>query len=132
MGISTRFDSLVEKKIREAMDEGKFDNISGLGKPMDLGKDPYMPEDLRLAYKVLKNAGCVPRELEANVEIRSLEQMLDKTDDLSCKLKAAKKLRLLKQKLHQSKNYTKIFDIPDNYEELIVEKIEKKTVPQKS
>ena len=65
----TRFDSIVEKKIREALEQGKLDNLPGHGKPLNLEDDGHVPDDLKLAHKILKNAGCVPKELEINIEI---------------------------------------------------------------
>src|SRR5262249_1180997 len=65
-------DKLVEEKIREAMQAGEFDNLASRGKPIDLR--PYFdtPEDLRLAYSVLKNAGIVPGEVELLREIGAI------------------------------------------------------------
>lgn len=55
------FDKLAEERIREAIDRGDFDDLPGKGKPLDLEDDRHLPDDLRLAYKILKNAGCLPR-----------------------------------------------------------------------
>ena len=42
------------------MAEGKFDNLSGKGKPLDLSRYREIPEYMRTAYHVVKNAGYVP------------------------------------------------------------------------
>ena len=55
------------------MERGEFDNLPGAGKPLDLDNNPFVPTELRMAYKVLKNAGVVPQEVETHNEIRSLE-----------------------------------------------------------
>ena len=55
---------IVEQRIREAQEKGEFDDLAGHGKPLALEDDRHIPEDLRLAYKILKNAGCLPPEVE--------------------------------------------------------------------
>ncbi len=65
------WEGAVEKQIREAMEHGEFDNLRGAGKPLDLGENPYAPEDWRLAFKVLKDAGFAPEWIEQGKEIRN-------------------------------------------------------------
>jgi hypothetical protein len=49
---------IAERKIKEAIERGEFDDLPGAGRPLDLDDlDPSLPEELRLAYRVLKNAG---------------------------------------------------------------------------
>ncbi|MDR2140744.1 MAG: DUF1992 domain-containing protein [Deltaproteobacteria bacterium] len=48
---------VAERKIQEAMAEGQFDNLPGRGQPQNLEDLSGLPEDLRLAYIVLKNSG---------------------------------------------------------------------------
>lgn len=58
------FDKLVESLIKEAMERGEFDNLQNKGKPLDLSAYFETPEDLRMAYSVLKNAGMASAEVE--------------------------------------------------------------------
>lgn len=74
-------DSLAEKRIREAQKNGEFDDLPGSGAPLALDDNALVPEELRVAYRMLKNAGFVPPELDAHREIRDLEQLLQRTDD---------------------------------------------------
>nr|NIT03118.1 DUF1992 domain-containing protein [Candidatus Latescibacterota bacterium] len=46
---------IAEERIRRAIEEGHFDNLENAGKPLDLEDDIWVPEDLRIAYRVLKN-----------------------------------------------------------------------------
>lgn len=69
------FDKLVESIIKEAMERGEFDNLPGKGKPIDLSAYFDTPEDLRMAYSVLKNAGMTSREVELLKEIAELKQI---------------------------------------------------------
>ena len=74
------FDAIAERRIREAQERGEFDNLPGSGAPLALDDDPLVPEDLRVAYRLLKNAGFIPPELAAHREIRDLEQLLHAAD----------------------------------------------------
>ena len=74
-------DSLVEQRIREAQENGEFDDLPGAGAPLELDDDALVPEELRAAYRLLKNAGFLPPELEAHREIRQLEQLLQTGED---------------------------------------------------
>jgi hypothetical protein len=72
---------LIEEKIREAMENGEFDNLPGKGKPLDLESYFATPADVRLGYSVLKSAGCVPVEVELRNEIESLKERLSACQD---------------------------------------------------
>ena len=72
---------LIEEKIREAMENGEFDDLPGKGKPLDLEAYFSTPADLRLGYSVLKSAGCVPVEVELQKEIDALKAQLSGCQD---------------------------------------------------
>jgi hypothetical protein len=55
---------IAERKIAEAAAQGEFDCLPGAGKPLDLQEDPLVPEDQRMANRILRNAGFAPREVE--------------------------------------------------------------------
>jgi len=59
---------IAERKIAEAIAQGEFDDLPGAGKPLDLEEDPLVPEDQRMANRILKNAGFVPREVEESAK----------------------------------------------------------------
>jgi hypothetical protein len=84
---------LAEQKILEAVSRGELDELPGAGRPLDLDDDSLVPEDLRLAYRILKNAGFVPPEVEAINEIAALERMA------MGNATAVKKLALLKTRI---------------------------------
>lgn len=71
----------VEAIIQEAMQRGDFDNLRGQGQPLDLSAYFDTPEDLRLAYSVLKNAGVLPAEIDLLQEIAALKERLQNTCD---------------------------------------------------
>lgn len=66
----------VEAIIKEAQERGDFDNLKGKGQPIDLDAYFETPEDLRLAYSALKNAGIVSPEVELLQEIAGLKERL--------------------------------------------------------
>lgn len=75
------FDALVEKHVREAQAQGVFDNLPGAGSPLKLDDDAMVPEELRAAYRILKNSGYVPPEVAALRDLREVELMLDHARD---------------------------------------------------
>ena len=69
------FDKIVEEMIKQAQERGEFDNLPGKGKPIDLTAYFDTPEDIRMAYSVLKNAGMTSREVDLLKEIAELKQV---------------------------------------------------------
>ncbi len=71
------FKKIAEERIREAMERGEFRDLEFKGKPLEIKEDPFVPEELRIAYRMLKNAGFLPKEVELRKEIAELEAYLD-------------------------------------------------------
>ena len=69
-------DRLVNEMIREAMARGEFDNLPGAGKPQNLDSYFAAPEDLRMAWSVLRNAGYLPEEVQLMKDIAALKERL--------------------------------------------------------
>ena len=65
---------IAENRIRDAMARGEFDHLVGAGRPIDLEEYFRTPEDLRMAYSVLKSARCLPEEVELMNEIASIDR----------------------------------------------------------
>lgn len=70
-------ENAIEDKIRQAIERGDFDNLKGKGKPLDLDDYFATPEDLRLAYSLLKSNQFVPEEVEIMKEISALKAEMD-------------------------------------------------------
>jgi len=96
----TGFAKLVEQRIKAAQKNGDFDNLEGAGKPIEYEDDSGIPEDLRMAYKMLKNGDCAPPEIELKKQIVKTEDLLDGMRDSKEKYKAIKKLNYLVTKLN--------------------------------
>lgn len=73
------FDLIVEQHIRKAQLEGAFDNLPGEGKPLVFEDDSDVPPESRMAYRILKNAGYIPEELQLRKDIASLKELLEET-----------------------------------------------------
>jgi len=74
-------ESAIEQKIKEAMERGEFDNLSGAGKPLDLDAYFNAPEDLRMAFAMLKSNEFVPQEVEIFKEIAELDEKIRASDN---------------------------------------------------
>ena len=74
-------DALAEKHISTACENGAFDNLPGAGKPLQLDDDALVPEELRAAYRILKNSGYAPAEVEALRDLREVEHALARQND---------------------------------------------------
>jgi len=75
------FAVIAERRILEAMQQGAFDDLPGRGRPLVPEALGGVPEELRMAYKVLKNAGYLPPELQLQQEIVSLRELFANCTD---------------------------------------------------
>lgn len=84
---------LAERSILAAQQRGEFDHLEGQGQPLQLEGDPFVPEHLRMAFKMLKNAGYVPEAILEQREIRSLIECLEEESDESAAMCQIQKLQ---------------------------------------
>lgn len=84
---------LAEQRIQEAQRNGKFDNLPGKGQPLELEDYSHLPEDLRMAYHVLKNARVLPPEAELLKDIHIIEDLLKHVEDEGERRSLAKSLQ---------------------------------------
>ena len=75
------FQRLAEQRILEAQRKGEFDDLPGKGKPLELEDLSWVPDDLRISYKVLKNARVLPPEAELLKDIHTLADLLKHVED---------------------------------------------------
>ena len=114
---------LAEERIRDAIQRGEFDNLPGRGKPLNLEDDRHIPDDLRLAYKVLKNAGCLPPELDLKKEISKAEELLSSMEDEGQKYRQLQRLNFLIMKLNEMRRGSVQWEEKQLYYEKMVEKV---------
>jgi hypothetical protein len=94
---------LAERKIEEAIARGELADLPGAGRPLELDDDALVPEDLRLAYRILKNAGYVPPEVQTLNRIAELERFIARDElDADAMAKGVRKLALLKTRVEAS------------------------------
>lgn len=117
------FEKIIESRIKKAQDEGAFDNLPGKGRPLQLEDDSHIPEDLRMAYKVLKNADCLPPEVQLRKEIRATEDLLAGMKDTVKKYRIIKKLNFLVLRLNAMRDTHAAFDLPQRYYGELVERL---------
>lgn len=85
-------DKFIDEQIRKAIEAGEFDNLPGKGKPIDLSAYFETPEDLRMAYSMLKGNNFVPEEVEILKDINDLKKRLSECSDENEKSKIKKEL----------------------------------------
>ncbi|MGE6205906.1 DnaJ family domain-containing protein [Guptibacillus hwajinpoensis] len=94
---------VAEDKIKTALKNGDFDDLPGIGKRQNLEDLSMIPEDLRIAYKVLKNSGYLPEEVDLKNELLSLEKLLEYCED--DREKERLKQRISEKQLRYNKLY---------------------------
>ncbi len=116
------FEKIVEERIILAQKKGEFDCLEGAGKPLNLDELAGVPEELRLSYKILKNAGCLPPEIDLKKEILKTEDLLASMDETAEKYKLMKKLNFLIMKLNTLRNGAVEFEMPEKYMTKLVDR----------
>jgi hypothetical protein len=114
-------DQIVERRISEAIARGDFVDLPGERRPLELEDDRLVPEELRAAYRIMKNAGYVPDELRLFTEIRSAEQLLMHARGEEERLAASARLRLLLERLGSSRAMP--MQVQAQYFEQLVERL---------
>lgn len=117
------FTRIAEMRIEEAINKGEFENLEGRGKPLVFEDDSFVPPDLRMAYKILKNAGFLPPELLAEKEIRDATDLLANMEDERERYRQARKLNLLVTKANMLRRSPINLEKHQVYYRKIVEKI---------
>jgi len=116
-------EKIAEEKIREAEQRGEFKNLPGAGKPLALEDDSMIPEQLRMAYKILKNSNFVPPEVEDKKEIRNIRDMLEKTSDESERYRQIQKLNLIITRMNMRKSRPVFLDEDQVYYQKVLARV---------
>jgi len=97
-------DRLADAHIEAAAERGEFDDLEGAGKPLPRDDARDVPPELRAGYRLLKNAGYVPPEIEARREIRDIEDLLrTAATEGDPPRRLQRRLRWLETKLRESR-----------------------------
>ncbi len=92
-------DDIIGGWIRNAEKSGSIKELPGYGKPLELDDDSHVPRKYRMAYRVLKNAGFTPPEVEMIKEIAELQKQLEKPTDENTRNEIVSKIRESQRKL---------------------------------
>ncbi len=117
------FERIVEERIRMAEKKGAFENLEGRGRPIEFADDRHIPEDLRLAFKILKNADCLPAEIELKKEIERAEDLLASMTDARDRYRAMRKINYMIYKLNTLRQGSIELDLPQRYEQLLAHRL---------
>ena len=113
---------IAEQKIAQAIEKGELKTTGWENRPLPLEDDHLVPEDLKMAYKIMKNAGYLPPEIETRKEITRLEQLIAKTEDEHQRVQQMRKLAVLMLKVEAGRNSPSNISHNDDYYRKIVER----------
>ncbi|WP_337012461.1 DUF1992 domain-containing protein [Pantoea sp. AS142] len=96
-------DELAEQHIQAAMAKGELSNLPGSGKPLQLDDDSHVPPELRAGYRILKNSGFLPPELELRREYLEINKLIHQIDPSEQRYQSyCHRLQLLELRLRQA------------------------------
>lgn len=114
---------IAERRIAEAEEQGAFDDLPGRGRPLTLEDDSFLPEDLRMAYKVLRNAGYLPPELQDRKDVQTLLELLDNCTDERDKVRQMQKLQVVLRRIAMERGKGVPLTDEDQYYARILDRI---------
>jgi len=114
-------DALVEQRIAAAAARGEFDDLPGAGAPQDLDDDLLVPEEVRVANRILKNAGFVPPAVEQLRSLRHLQEELQAAGDRATRCRLQAKLLALDMALESLRGEPTV--VPREYCRRIAERL---------
>lgn len=114
---------IAEERIQEAIRNGEFDNLPGMGKPIKYEDDSNIPEELRMSYKIMKNSGCLPPEIEERKEIQQAKDLLASLTDEQERFRQMEKLNLLVMKANMRRKRPVALEENQIYYEKAVAKV---------
>ena len=97
--------------------------LSGEGKPLQLDDDSAVPEALRAAYRILKNAGFLPPELQLHKQVREAQQLLQQLPE-SERSRAGARLELLQLRLLANRRRPVNLLLEDRYRQRLLERLD--------
>ncbi|WP_028229180.1 DnaJ family domain-containing protein [Paraburkholderia ferrariae] len=114
-------DALVEQRIAAAAKRGDFADLPGAGLPQELDDDLLVPEEVRVANRILKNAGFVPPALEQLRALRDLEKELSQVSDKAAQCRLRARLLALDMALESLRGGPMV--VPHEYRRRIAERL---------
>lgn len=116
-------DQIAEARITEALERGELDGLPGAGRPLRLDDDSFVPTELRMAHRVLRNAGYLPPEVELRREIHTLENTLGAEQDPDARRRGLKRLACLTARLEAGRTRQTSLLLEEAYYERVVSRL---------
>ena len=114
---------IAEQKILKALQEGNLSSPEWKNRRVPLHDDRFVPSELKMAYKILKNSGYLPPEIEERKEVQRLEEMIAKTEDEHTRLQQMRKLSVLLMKIDAKRGSCSNIAHQDEYYRKVVERV---------
>ncbi len=122
---------IAEQKILQALKKGDLNSPKWKNKPLPLDDDRFVPDDLKMAYKILHNSGYLPPEIEEKKEVQRLEDLILATEDEHERVKQMKKLDVLLMKIDAKRPHKTNLASQDDYYRKVVERVSLNTKVKK-
>jgi hypothetical protein len=114
-------DTLVEQRINDANAKGEFADLPGQGQPLVFDDDLLTPETLRVAHRILKNAGLTPPAVESLRSLRALRQELAQTGDEAEQRRLRARILALDLTLESARGHA--MRVPETYRQPLLERL---------
>lgn len=116
--------AIAERRIQEAQERGDFDDLPGVGRPLQLEDLSHVPQELRMAYTILRNANCLPPELAERKEIQKLADLLESCEDECVRVRQMERLRFLILRTRMRHNRSLLLEEHDAYYDRLLARLE--------
>ncbi|MDQ2694985.1 MAG: DUF1992 domain-containing protein [Pseudomonadota bacterium] len=117
-------DRIAEAHIQRALERGELQNLPGEGKPLHLDDDTLIPEELRAAYRLLKNAGFLPPELEVRRQIADAGQLVRQAAGPEQRSRAWARLEMLRLRLQASRRQGADLRLEEHYYQKLLNRLD--------
>lgn len=117
------FQRLADERIKKAQSEGQFDDLPGAGRPLDMEDDSLVPPDLRMAYKILRNAGFVPPEVSDRKELMTVMDLLESAPDERHRYRQMKKLEVIAARIQAATGRDLRLESREDYYDRLVARV---------
>ncbi len=98
-------------------------NLPGAGKPLQFDDDSMIPKELRAAYRILRNSGFLPPEIQLRKEIHEVEQLLLHVEDTAERARALLRLEMLRMRLQTGRQQSTNLHLEEQYYQRLVERL---------
>ena len=115
---------IAEHRIREAMEEGQMENLPGQGQPLQPESDTHIPQEMRMAYKILKNSGHIPPEIEEEKQIQNMLDLLEHCQDEQERYRQMQKLNVLIAKINAGRRVPVQLEKEQIYYQKVIERVQ--------